>query len=171
MQVTKYLDRWLQLLDQHGLLLEDLHDFVDKFDHVFLLNYKWSHQRNRLLAVSRRQQVFDENGVKRFVLILLDQRCLHIWSQFSWLLLQLVNWNLTHHEWKIFCRRSRLHLSITLWVKAHSNVSLVSQSELLFFNDVVNILVFTNRIFWTSIFARFCCLRINFLGQAWVISK
>ena len=98
MQVAKYLDRWLQLLDEHGLLLEDLHDLVDKFDHVFLLDDKGSHQRDRLLAVSRRQQVLDENRIKRLILVLLDQWCLHVWSQLSRLLLQLVYRNLTHHE-------------------------------------------------------------------------
>ena len=52
MYVAKYLDRGLQLLDEHRLLLEHLHDFVDELDHVLLLDYKGSHQRNSLLAVS-----------------------------------------------------------------------------------------------------------------------
>ena len=97
MNVAKYLDRGLQLLDEHRLLLEHLHDFVDKLDHVLLLDDKGSHQWDRLLAVSWRQQVLDENRVKRLVLVLLDQRCLHIGSQLSWLLLQFVDRDLAHH--------------------------------------------------------------------------
>lgn len=95
--VAKYLDRGLQLLDEHRLLLEHLHDFVDKLDHVLLLDDKGSHQWDRLLAVSWRQQVLDENRVKRLVLVLLDQWGLHIGSQLSWLLLQFVDRDLAHH--------------------------------------------------------------------------
>ena len=54
MQIAKYFDRWLQVLDQHGLLLEDLHDLIDQFDHMLFLDNEGSHNLNRLLAVSWR---------------------------------------------------------------------------------------------------------------------
>lgn len=38
--IAKNLNRRLQLLDKHGLLLEDLHCFVDKFEDVFFLYHE-----------------------------------------------------------------------------------------------------------------------------------
>jgi len=63
-QVAKDLNRRLQLLDQHGLLLEDLHCFIDEFEDVLLFNHEWPHHRNRLLTISWREQVLDEDRVE-----------------------------------------------------------------------------------------------------------
>ena len=64
MQVAKYFDRRLQVLDQHWLLLEDLHHFVDQFDHVLLFDHEGTHHLNRLLAVPWRQQILYEDRVE-----------------------------------------------------------------------------------------------------------
>ena len=72
MQVAEYFDRRLQVLDQHRLLLEDLHDLVDQLDHVLLLDHEGAHHLNRLLAVPRRQQVLYKDRVEGLVLIFLN---------------------------------------------------------------------------------------------------
>ena len=61
--VTKDLDRRLQLLDKHRLLLEDLADLVDQLEHLLTLDVEGAHKRDCLLTVSRRQETINEERV------------------------------------------------------------------------------------------------------------
>ena len=59
----------------------------------------------------------------------------------------------------------------TLWVQGHRDVSLVGQSEFLRFNDVVDVLILSDRIFGASIFACLRCLGEDLGGEARVVRK
>ena len=64
-----------------------------------------------------------------------------------------------------------MHLSVTLRVETHSDMRLIGQFEFLLFNHIVNILIFSNRVLGTGIFACFSSFWIDLLGQARVIGK
>lgn len=59
----------------------------------------------------------------------------------------------------------------TLWVQRHRDVSLISQSEFLRFNDVVDVLVLSDGVFGASILACLGCLGEDLGGEAWVVGK
>ena len=61
MDVSENFDRWLQLLDKHWLLLEDLADFLDEFEHLLFLNVEGAHERDRNLAITWSQKVCNEH--------------------------------------------------------------------------------------------------------------
>ena len=128
-----------------------------------------SHRRNRGLAFSRSQQVFNEDGIERLVMVLLNEGCLHIWTEFTRLLLELVDGDLADHEREVLCRRL-LHLCAIL-VQTHCDVGLVGQAEFLILNDVVDILVFTNCILWACFHSCLGVLWENFRGKCGVMRE
>ena len=128
-----------------------------------------SHRRNRGLALSWSQQVFNEDGIERLVMVLLNEGCLHIWTEFTRLLLELVDGDLADHEREVL-RRRLLHLCAVL-IQTHCDVGLVGQAEFLILNDVVDILVFTNCILWTCFLSCLGVLRENFCGKCGVMRE
>ena len=91
MKVAKNLDRRLELFDEHGLCLEHLGDLVDKLEYLFSLNVEWAHRGDGGLTLTRLQQVLNEERVKTFVVIFLDQRRLDIRAKLTRLFLQFID--------------------------------------------------------------------------------
>ena len=82
MNVSKDLDGRLEVLDQDGLSLEHQGDLIDEFKHLFPLNVEWSHQWGCSLAFLWLEEVLDEEGVKRLVMVFLDERSFNVRSKF-----------------------------------------------------------------------------------------
>lgn len=87
MKITKYLDGWLEGFDEHGLSTEYLSHLVDEFKHLLLLDVEWTHSWDSLLTLSGGEQVLDEEGVKRLVVVLLNERSLDVRAELTWLFL------------------------------------------------------------------------------------
>ena len=87
MKITKDLDGWLEGFDEHGLSTEYLSHLVDKFKHLLLLDVEWTHSWDSLLTLSGGEQVLDEEGVKRLVVVLLNERSLDVRAELTWLFL------------------------------------------------------------------------------------
>ena len=91
MDVSKDFDWWLEMLDQIWLSLEHLSDFINKFKHLLFLDLERSHQRDCCLTFLWLEEFLYEEGVKSLIVVLLDQWSLDVWSELSWLFLELVN--------------------------------------------------------------------------------
>jgi len=167
-EVSEDLDGWLEVLDEHGLGVEHLGDLADELKHLLLLDVEGPHQRDGDLTLSWGKQIFDEERVKRLVVVLLNQRGLHVRSELAGLLLQLVNRDLADHQREVFSWR--LHLA-ALSVQTHRDMGLIGEAEFLCLNDVVDVLVLADGILGASVFARLGRLRVHLGGETRVVSE
>jgi len=97
MNVPEYFNRWLQMLDQIWLGLENLSHLVRKVNDLLLLDGELLEGLDCFLAFLWLKKLLDEKGVQRLIMVLLDKRGLDIWSKLSWLLLQLIDRYLADH--------------------------------------------------------------------------
>lgn len=97
-EVSKDLDRRLQILDQSWLSHEHLLALVNQLEHLISLDSERLELLLSFLSFLRLEKIFDEDGVEALILVLLNDRCFDVGSKFLGLFLQLVNGDLSDEK-------------------------------------------------------------------------